>query len=201
MINIVAIVEGDGEVAAFPVLLRRVSEWLFPGLPVHVAHPIRVRRDQFLHRPAEFAKKMQLASAMCPAPGGIMVLLDADDDCPRDLAADIVARARAILPGREVAVVLANHEYEAWFVAAAPSLTGRRGFAAPAEIPEAEHLRGAKQWLCKQISRGAYHEVIDQPAFSALIDLAMAHGNSRSFRKLCSDWTKLIRAQVPGTTV
>ena len=35
------IVEGDGEVAALPVLLRRIGAWLSPDVPVtdHAAHP------------------------------------------------------------------------------------------------------------------------------------------------------------------
>ena len=46
--KVAAIVEGDGEVAALPVLLRRIGEWRTPGYFIHVVTPIRVRRDQFL---------------------------------------------------------------------------------------------------------------------------------------------------------
>lgn len=197
MINIISIVEGDGEVAAFPILLRRISGWLTPQVPINVARPIRVRRDQFLNRDDIFSKQLLLASKLCVSPGWIVILLDADDDCPQDLATDIYARAKLILPDREISVVLANHEYEAWFVAAAASLGGKRGFVVPAIIPEAEILRGPKQWVSKQIPQGAYHEVVDQPALSAAIDLTLAHKNSRSFRKLCSDWTKLIKTVIP----
>jgi hypothetical protein len=196
MINVISIVEGDGEVAALPVLLRRVSGWLTPQVAINVARPIRVRRDQFLNREDIFSKQLLLASKLCLSPGWIMILLDADDDCPQDLAADIYARAKLILPEREISVVLANHEYEAWFVAAAISLDGKRGFVVPPKIPEAEVLRGPKQWISKQIPQGAYHEVVDQPALSAAIDLTLTHENSRSFRKLCSDWTKLVKTVI-----
>lgn len=194
MINVVSIVEGVGEVVALPVLLRRINDWLSPAIALNISRPIRVRRDQFLNRQDIFAKQLRLAAAMCPAPGWILILLDADDDCPSSLAADIYQRATAIVPDRDFSVVLANHEYEAWFVAAAPSLDGRRGFALPDAVPEAEMVRGAKQWLSKQIRHGAYHEVVDQPAFSALMNLQLAHDNSRSFRKLCSDWANRMGA-------
>lgn len=194
MINVVSIVEGDGEVVALPVLLRRIGEWLSPAVPVNVSRPIRVRRDQFLNRQDVFVKQLRLAEAMCPAPGWILILLDADDDCPSTLAADIYQRAKALVLDREFSVVLANHEYEAWFVAAASSLDGKRGFCLPGVVPEAEMVRGAKQWLSKQIRQGAYHEVVDQPAFSAVMNLQLAHENSRSFRKLCDDWAKRIGA-------
>jgi len=42
MRTVVPIVEGDGEVAAVPILLRRLPEWLSPGLVVDVSPPIRV---------------------------------------------------------------------------------------------------------------------------------------------------------------
>ena len=192
MISVVSIVEGDGEVGALPVLLRRLGEWLTPDKVLNIGRPIRVHRAQFLNRDDIFRKQLLLASDMCPAPGGILIVLDADDDCPRELGVVILAKATAIVPGRSISVVLPNREYEAWFLASAPSLDGRRGFSCPAALPDAESIRGAKQWMSKQIKQGAYHEVVDQPAFSAHMDLQLAYDNSRSFRKLCSDWTKLM---------
>lgn len=197
MISVVSIVEGDGEVAALPVLLRRLGEWLTPGKTLNIGRPIRVRREQFLNRDDIFCKQLTVAASMCPDPGWILILLDADDDCPEDLAETIHERAAAVAPGRNISVVLANREYEAWFIAAAESLDGKRGFASPARVADAESVRGAKQWMSKQIRQGAYHEVVDQPAFSAHMDLQQAHDNSRSFRKLCGDWTNLMGMVAP----
>jgi hypothetical protein len=192
MINVVPIVEGDGEVAALPVLLRRIGDWLTPGLAINIVRPIRVRREQFLNKPEIFSKQLHVAAALCSTPGWILILLDADDDCPKALAELIHAKALAVTPGQNISVVLANREYEAWFIAAANSLNGKRGFICPATLPDADAIRGAKQWLSKQIVRGAYHEVVDQPALSAQMDLQQVHDNSRSFRKLCGDWTVLM---------
>jgi hypothetical protein len=197
MISVVSIVEGDGEVAALPVLLRRLGEWLTPDKVLSIGRPIRVRREQFLNREDIFCKQLAVAASMCPEPGWILILLDADDDCPSDLAEVIHERAAAVVPGRNISVVLANREYEAWFIAAAASLDGKRGFASPALVPDAESVRGAKQWVSKQIRQGAYHEVVDQPALSAHMDLQQAHDNSRSFRKLCGDWTNLMGMVAP----
>jgi hypothetical protein len=191
MISIVSIVEGDGEVAALPVLLRRLGDWLSPGVAVNVGHPIRVRREQFLRRPEEFSKKLRIAAGMCVEPGWILILLDADDDCPHVMAGQLLEQAAQIIPGRAVSVVLANREFEAWFIAAAASLHGKRGFICPDQIPEAETIRGAKEWISKQVRNGAYHPVIHQPAYAAAIDLQQVHDHSRSFRKLCSDWQKM----------
>ena len=189
MINVVSIVEGDGEVAALPVLLRRINEWKNPDILCNVFRPIRVRRDQFLNREEIFAKQLQIAAALAEDDGWVLILLDADDDCPKELASQVLQRAIKVIPHRRVSVVLANKEFEAWFIASVESFNGRRGFAlGKTVVPDAETIRGGKEWLSKHIPDGKYHEVTDQPAFSALIDLEKVHEKSRSFRKLCKEW-------------
>lgn len=194
MINVVPIVEGDGEVEALPVLLRRLNAWLSPAALVNVAQPIRVRRDQFLNKEDEFLKKIRIAARMCGVHGWILILLDADDDCPSELAHHLREKVKVAIPGHHLSVVLANREYEAWFIAAAHSLNGRRGFVCEGPLPEAEGIRGAKEWMSKHFPKGAYHPVLDQPGFSASMDLQQAYDNSRSFRKLCNDWQVLMAA-------
>lgn len=65
MSAVAAIVEGDGEVAALPVLLRRLRAWQTPELPVHLLPPIRVRRERFLNREDELHRHLLLAAAKC----------------------------------------------------------------------------------------------------------------------------------------
>lgn len=186
--KIACIVEGDGEVAAVPLLLRRLSEWRTPHEYPDVQTPIRVHRDRFLNRDEEFRRHLRLAAAKCGDEGWILVLLDADDDCPATLGEDIVRRAGACVPHRPVSVVLANREYEAWFIAAAASLDGNRSFSVGLEaIIDAETPRDAKGWIRARME-GSYGETTDQPAFTARMDLQQAHDRSRSFRKLCTEW-------------
>jgi hypothetical protein len=193
MTAVVAIVEGDGEVAALPILLRRINEWNSPESYVQALPPIRVRRDRFLNRPEEFHRHLLLAAAKCGEDGWILILLDADDDCPAELGAEILKRAQACVPYRRVSVVLANREYEAWFVAAAESLDGYRGFSFnPMDITDAERPRNAKGWMGERMIGGTYRETTDQPAFSARMDLQQAFDRSRSFRKLCSEWRRQV---------
>lgn len=192
MTVIASIVEGDSEVAALPILLRRVGAWLSPEKDfIDIPTPIRVRRDRFLNREDEFRRMLLLAAAKCGESGWILVLLDADDDCPAKLGAKVLEHARSVAPHRRVSVVLANREYEAWFLAAAESLHGHRGFAF--DFPknfDAELPRNAKGWFGERMASGTYRETTDQAAFSALIDLPQANERSRSFRKLCSEWLK-----------
>lgn len=191
--KVASIVEGDGEVAALPILLRRVGEWRTPESLVQPLPPIRVRRDRFLNRDKEFNRYLQLAAAKCEEEGWILVLLDADDDCPAELGADVLARAQACVPHRRVSIVLANREYEAWFIAAAQSLHGQRGFNFdPTDPIDPEKPRDAKGWMKARMASGAYGETTDQPAFSAQMDLQAAYDGSRSFRKLCSEWIRQV---------
>lgn len=191
---VASIVEGDGEVAALPILLRRLKDWKTPGSDVQVLTPIRVRRDRFLNREEEFRRHLLLAAGKCGENGWILVLLDADDDCPADFGRQILERARVCVPHRRMSVVLAKREYEAWFIAAAESLHGQRGFSFSAtEVVDAERPRNAKGWVGERVASGTYRETTDQPAFSALMDLKQAFNGSRSFRKLCSEWLKQVK--------
>ncbi len=191
MRRVSSIVEGDGEVSALPVLLRRMAQWRTPEAAVQVLTPIKVAKDRFLNRPDEFSRHLQLAAAKCGDAGWILLLLDADDDCPALKGAEVLARVREIVPHRQAAVVLANREFEAWFIAAAASLAGCRGFEFSAEDGQvnAELPRNAKGWMAKRMAAGVYRETTDQAAFSAMLDMGMAFEKSRSFRKLCTEWS------------
>lgn len=191
--KVAAIVEGDGEVVALPILLRRLGDWQTPDIVIQALPPIRVRRDRFLNRDEEFRRHLLLAAAKCGEDGWILVLLDADDDCPAILAREILERARSCVPHRRVSVVLANREYEAWFIAAAESLNGQRGFTFdPADVIAPELPRDAKGWIKAHIASGVYGETTDQPAFSARMSLEQAFERSRSFRKLCREWNRQV---------
>ncbi len=191
MSRVAAIVEGDGEVAALPVLLRRLGEWRTPAVYTQILPPIRVHRDRFLNRDEEFRRHLLLAAAKCGEDGWVLVLLDADDDCPAELGQQILQRARECVPHRRTSVVLVNREYEAWFIAAAESLDRQRGFAFDsAEAINAETPRDAKGWIRARMVSRAYGETTDQPAFSAVMDLQQAFDRSRSFRKLCAEWMR-----------
>ncbi|MCW7537396.1 DUF4276 family protein [Aquabacterium sp. A7-Y] len=186
MTTIVTIVEGDGEVKAVPILLRRIAE-SHGVYDLDVPVPIRVHRDQFIQRQDEFQRKVLLAAAKAGLAGVILILLDADDDCPVELARAIGERASAVAPHKTISVVIANREYEAWFLAAADSLAGKRGLSPELQPPaDPDALRNAKGWLSQRMPGGRYHEVLDQAAMTAIFDIDEAARRSRSMRRLCS---------------
>ncbi len=134
-----------------------------------------------------------MAARQAKTGGSILILLDADRDCPKDLATKLLHRATAARPDRDIRVVLAKTEYEAWFLAAADSIAGTRGIkpsVAPPDDPES--IASAKAWLRRHMPRNRpYRETLDQPALSAVFNLEAARA-APSFDKLWRDVERLL---------
>ena len=196
--RIATIVEGHGEVEAVPVLLRRIAERVAPGIALEVPRPIRVKRHQIL-KAEEMERAVALAAGRAGPNGGILVLLDADDDCPADLASGLLHRARQSRSDRPIRVVLAKAEYESWFLAAAASLAGQRGIDEAASPPvDSEAIRDAKGWLSACMPPGRrYRETLHQAALTARFDLDSAR-TAPSFDKMWRDLASLLGG--PGLT-
>lgn len=187
------IVEGHGEVSAFPVLLRRLvvqaGAW-----NVDVGRPIRKKRHQLV-RETELKKAVRLA-LLQPDCSAVLILFDGDDDCPAELGQAIQAWAESEAGDMPIEVVIAHREYEAWFLASIESMLGYRRIRADAQShPNPEQPRGAKGQLEARMEAGAtYLETTDQPALSEKFSLAAAHQRCRSFRKLTSSFGRLVRS-------
>ena len=194
MARIVPIVEGHGEVQAVPVLIRRIAADVAPDVFVHVVKPLRVPRQKVLKQ-GQLEEALRIAAIESGSDGRILILLDANGDCPRDLAPKILERARATRRDRRIQVVLANREYEAWFLAAADSIAGVRGIDDDALAPDApESVRDAKGWLTQRMALGrSYREVRDQPALTARMDLQQARLRAPSFDKMWRAVENLLR--------
>ncbi|MBI5850345.1 MAG: DUF4276 family protein [Planctomycetes bacterium] len=190
--TIVPVVEGHGEVEAVPVLIRRIAERM--GVVARVAPPIRVKRSK-LAKESELERTIELAARIGGVDGSILVLLDADEDLPCRLAPRLLERARAARSDRRIRIVLARTEFEAWFIAAAPSIAGKRGLASPlAPATDAEAIRDAKGWLSQRmLSPHRYRETIDQAKLAAVFDLDLARIHSPSFDKFWRDTEDLLR--------
>jgi len=82
-------------------------------------------------------------------------------------------------------VVLAKREFEAWFLAAIESLSGRCGLVQdPQAVPNCESLRDAKKALTRNMARSrTYSPVPDQVALTAVFDMELARSRSDSFDK------------------
>ncbi|ATB51107.1 DUF4276 family protein [Corallococcus macrosporus] len=189
------IVEGHGEVQALPILIRRILQALDSPVQPHVLPPYRVPRGQLV-KESEFQRAIELVARKVGEAGRILVLLDSDDDLPCALGPRLLGWAINQRADRAMSVVAAHREFEAWFLAAAESLRGRRGLpddlSAP---PEPERIRNGKGWLGARMPDG-YSESLDQPAFASHFDLTAAR-RADSFDKLYRDVGRLFGIVVP----
>jgi len=191
-VTIATVVEGHGEVEAVPLLLRRIVADMAPGLYLNVPRPHRIGRHALV-RPGGLENVVKTQGDRVASVGGVLILIDADDDCPAELAPQLLRRALAARSDRRIALVLANREYEAWFLAAAQSLAGQRGFPDMLEPPgRPEGIRGAKEWLSGKRRGRPYKETADQAALTQRFDMKAARTHSPSFDKLWRDVERLI---------
>ena len=194
-IPIACIVEGQGDVISIPIILRRLAEEK-QTYDLKVLKPIRVHRSKVV-RPGELERAVELAARKLFGAGGIVVVLDADDDLPCVLGPDLLSRARECRSDLPLVVVLPNREKEAWFLASVESLRGRRGLAPDVTPPPSpEGVRGAKTWLGRRMGKKC-SEVADQPAFASFFDLAAAREGCPSFAKLCRDFWRMLDSLSP----
>ncbi len=189
------IVEGHGEVEAAPVLLRRVANYIEPGFWLDILPPDRKKRDQLV-REGDFKRAIEAMARRVGEDGRILVVLDADDDASCSRGPLLVGWAAEQRPDRLVAVVLAEREWEGWYLAALESLRGCRGLDESAEAPgQPERIRNAKGWLADRMLNG-YSETLDQPAFASVVDIAKARSTD-SFDKLVRDMARLMGVAAP----
>ena len=185
------VVEGHGEVQAAPVLVRRILHSRLGRYDIGVGRPIRMSRSRVGPQFPDLDRQVQLAASDSDA---VLVIFDADDDCPASLGPTLLERATAAAPAPiPISVVLANQEYEAWFLASLETLRGKCGVAVDAVPPrEPEAIRGAKQRLARAMAPGTYYsETVDQARMSAELDLDVARAGSLSFDKLYRDLERL----------
>lgn len=191
--GLVPIVEGKGETSAIRILLRRILEHC-GTYHVRVEKPIRISRDRMMNK-EDLERAIRLARAKTDSPC-LLIVRDADDDCPAVIGPKLLSMAREIAGARvPVGVAVAKREYEAWFLAALDELRGKRRIRPDAMVPQdPEGVRGAKEYLQSQMLDGeVYSPTVDQPALTSLLDLDRARDRSPSFDKLWREVERVVR--------
>ena len=189
-IRVAPVVEGHGDVAAIRRLLTRAWAYIAGGGFIDVLQPIRRPKSKLI-QPAELIKAVDLAhlklSKVEPEDRGfILVLFDADEDCPATLASGLRQHLAAQRAHLDVAIVIANVEFETWFVAAAESLLEYFDLTTYVVPDDPEGTRQGKAAV-KRLMAGRYGETIDQPRLAGVFDLQRCRERSRSFDKLCRE--------------
>ncbi len=193
-LRIGCVVEGDGEVGAVPILIRRIAAQFDPTLSVEIPTPVKVKRNRVKEEFGDLERAVKLAVANVRAKGGLLILLDSEGECPAKLGPDLLARASGARPDLPVAVVLAHQEFESWFLASAETMRGKRDLASdlqPSADPEA--IPGAKEWLRRHMPPNRkYSERADQPALTSFLDFAVARARAASFDKCLREVERLL---------
>ena len=194
-VQVASIVEGQGDREAVPVLVRRIARDIDPGFVPRLLEPLRVPADK-LRKEGEVERAVEWAARKLGGCGGILVITDCDWDggCPARDGPLLLARACRTRPDIAISVILAKKEFEAWFLAAAESLRGKRGLSEELFGPaDCEAVRGTKEWLTRHMPEGRpYSATVDQPALTAVFDMDMGRRRSDSFDKCYRDIKRML---------
>src|SRR6185503_7902657 len=105
---------------------------------------------------------LTLARTKATATGGVLILLDADEECIRDMRAKCQASIDAV-GGLPVALIVAQVEFESWFLGAIDTTNWAGGGLAVPNDPEG--VKNPKAWLKSHLPTGStYSETVDQPS-------------------------------------
>lgn len=163
---IAPIVEGHGDVAAVPVLLRRMAPMLL------VRRPVRFPRSRLLQE-EHLSRAARIAEANIDEDGAVLLVLDADDDCAATLGPELESKLQSAIPNRICRTALAVREFEAWIV----------GGITTYNTIDPDSTGNLKGLIRDRL--GVYGETADQARLIASADLEVLEQRSRSFRRLC----------------
>ncbi len=195
-LQIALIVEGHGEVLAVPKLLKRIAREVVPERYLADLPPLRLPAGKMKKASDELERMVELAAANTERQGAILILVDADDDCPATLGPALVQHAHKVCSDLPIAAVVAKSEYEGWFLASVDQLCFSGMLPAGTQAPpNPESVRGAKEWLTRALGR-KYNETIDQLAFTNDFDMVAARANAPSFDKFYRDVERLLQTLV-----
>lgn len=198
---IAPIVEGHGDRESVRILLERIWIEVVGGDYIEVLRPIRIPKSKLVHDKKELSRAVELAllnlgvSGNSLDPAMVLVLIDADDKPACQLGPKLLKQAKQARSDADISCVVANVEYETWFVAAAESLSEFLHLAPENEIPAApEESRSGKAWIERRWKGTQYSPTVDQPKLTRRMDLSRCRERSPSFDKLCRELERHLRS-------
>jgi hypothetical protein len=222
MKRLVLLVEGDGDAAAAPILVKRLlSEYaafdavILDAATLRVGEYSKISKNGF----SEWLRFLGVAAKRKDCAGCILLLdgdsgtrVDGQPFCAMRAARQLADAARKVGGGSQfsVAIVFACMEFESWLIAGAGSLVGksfsdgRKVIAGMcSEMPSAPESapRDAKGWFRRIMGAGGYKPTRDQAELARLVDLSAIRSHEpemRSFRRLESALRQLVGAICSG---
>lgn len=129
------------------------------------------------------------------ARGLVLILFDRDPDqaLACETAPKLAKCLQIAVPHVQFSIVIADWEFETWFVAGAASLSKYLNVEQGSLPIDPESAKLGKGWIEARFRGVKYSETLDQPRMTATMDLKMCRRQSRSFDKLCREletWCK-----------
>ncbi len=226
MKRLVLLGEGEGEVAALPVLVRKIL--LGKGAaPLSLGdHVVRARNASGLVKwnkqkdQADYADWIHYVriAARHSKGGGVLAVFDGDEDkfpagAASPFCAKTAAKLMAVAAGEagagklfSLAVVFVCVEYEAWIIAGTESLAGKTFKDGRPVLPPGTKYPGGdaeshgKRWLEKNCQ--GYRPTRDQRALTELLDLNVVREKKlRSFTRLEHAIDQLLAAAASNSPI
>jgi hypothetical protein len=199
MIKVALVVEGQGDEAAFPVLVARICELY--GQHLIAPNPIRSGGLNKLERPGEIERFAVLAASRADVQR-VIIVADIDDGCPVEKARHLQQRVASAEQrfAKPIHVCLAVREFEGWLLCDLDNIRQLvREYPWKQEVvcEDGNLVRGAKEHLGRAMGR-RYREPIDQAVLSRHINVHNVAEKSRSFRKFIKAVTGLSYERILG---
>jgi hypothetical protein len=194
--------EGQPERGCVERLLHRVWVQLLGQTErLQVVEPFRAHRDQLVNPDGvvltetvirALVKLRSKSKKDAQARPLVLILLDAEDDCPMDLAPRLLKVARKVVPAEvPVSCVLAKRMLENWIVAGASTLAGVNGLPDPLPARDQFEERSGAAWLETQLRSKSrtrkYKKTVDAEVFVRDMALQECRDNAPSFDKFCRE--------------
>ncbi len=207
---LVPIVEGRSEVEGLRRLIERMIYEIMGVTGLQIVTPFLVKRNRVI-KEGRLETAILMASISAKEKGrdlgGLLVLLDADDDDPVEMTAALTERARRATQ-YPVSVVLANKVIECWLLGAKESLRGvhyiHPSAEAPADPESFRHAGGSNGRLGRNMTQGpGYGKTHHLPGFLEVMDIDLCLERCPSFgRFVCEiDWLVSEMKKGPDTKV
>lgn len=182
--NPILIVEGAGDVAAIPLLIRKV---LYEHGIFHVQTAPRPKTKVEvgkLRQPGELERYIDFCNR--ESGDSILLAIDSDDHCPVAVALEFAARIKNTGLRKPASVCLFNREYESIFLPSIDRIADLYPDFKWSNTEVTQHpetIREVKGTISKMMPADrAYKPTRDQARFTDAIDLAVTRAASRSFR-------------------
>ncbi len=201
----VLILEGPGDRDAVPLVIRNllysheIFDFNVQPNPIIDQNVPKLKRANELERFVRYARYREGDS--------VLILLDADENCPKEISEEFAARIHDLQVPHNVGLAFFKCEFEVFFLFCLDYIAVQYteygwnldGWNFNDDL---EDIVGAKGYISRRMKKGrSYKETRDQAKFSSVLDFDRLRHRSRSFRHFESTLLWLLENDENGSRV